>query len=275
MHFIFADDSRQRKPSRMRMGPLVAIGGIIIADEALHNLESEVNSLCQEAGFPPGEVFKWSPDSKMWMHKNLIKSEREAFFHRLLAITAQHGTKGLVVIEDTTKNTATDASNAEEDVLQLFLERVNNQLSSIGSEGIVIVSRPSGDRRSEDGFLDKCVDALASGTTYVQYSKISLNILSVPSRFVRLLQVADIIASCSVAMVAGETQFAPSIFSSIKPLLLSNFGYIGGTGLKIHPDLSYGNLYHWLLGDTHIKKGNSGHPLPIKTLPYSTSSDKY
>lgn len=271
MYFIFADDSRQLKPTRSGMGPIVAIGGIIIPDVSLKSLEADINTLCEETGFPPGEYFKWSPDPKMWMHKKLTEGDRECFFYQVLELASYYNAKALVVMEDTTKRTAIlESSNAEEDILQLFLERVNNQLVTIDSEGVVVIARPSGDRKAEDCFINNCGSMLSKGTPYVKYSKIALNVLSTPSRFCRLLQIADIVISCSVALVSGETQNAPNTFSAVKPLLLRNLDLIGGTGFKIHPDLSYANLYHWLLGDTHIKKGNMGHPLPIKNHPYST-----
>jgi hypothetical protein len=38
---------------------------------------------------------------------------------------------------------------------------------------------------------------------------------------------------------------------------------IGGSGLKLHPDLCYLNLYHWLLGDSYYRRGGGGHTLPM------------
>jgi hypothetical protein len=48
-----------------------------------------------------------------------------------------------------------------------------------------------------------------------------------------------------------------------------DFGRIGGLGLKIHPDFRYANLYHWLLGDSHFVRYQSGYPLPFKSRPYA------
>jgi len=46
MLFFFADDSRQLKPSRPGMGPLVAIGGVGVADTELRSLQEEIERLC-------------------------------------------------------------------------------------------------------------------------------------------------------------------------------------------------------------------------------------
>jgi hypothetical protein len=150
------------------------------------------------------------------------------------------------------------------------LERVHRLFGKIQSEGIVIVDRPGGGRADEDRFLGSCLETLLSGTDYVKPDRIALNVLSTPSRLIRLLQVADVITSCTVAMVGGEDNFSPPIFNEIRSLLDRDMGRIGGVGLKIHPDYKYANLYHWLLGDSDFFKALTGSPLPILTRPYST-----
>jgi hypothetical protein len=50
-------------------------------------------------------------------------------------------------------------------------------------------------------------------------------------------------------------------------------GSIGGTGVKIHPDFRYANLYYWLLDDSHLRPGWKATPLPLKARPYFDSSD--
>jgi hypothetical protein len=88
------------------------------------------------------------------------------------------------------------------------------------------------------------------------------------------LAALELAVSCTVQYVAGEPNYAPAVFQGIKPLLRSDFGRIGGAGLKIHPDYSYANLYHWLCGDTHFVRFQSGIPLPLKGRPYAASPDK-
>jgi len=268
MDFFFADDARQRTPSRSGMGPLVAVGGIHVPDQAVGELETAIDNLCDRTGFPPGEEFKWSPGRELWMRDNLVGEDRQAFFIEVLTLAKQYGIKAVVVIEDTGYRTATDAPNAEEDVTRLFLERAHWQFERAGTKGIVIADRPGGGRADEDSFLAMCLETLQSGTRYVRLDRIALNVLSTPSRLVRLLQVADVVTSCTVALVGGEEQYAPPVFEHIKPLLPSNLGRIGGVGLKIHPDAVYANLYYWLLGDQVFVKHGSGIQLPVPSYPY-------
>jgi hypothetical protein len=72
--------------------------------------------------------------------------------------------------------------------------------------------------------------------------------------------------------VAGEQQHSPPIFAELLPLFPSDYGRIGGIGVKIHPDFRYTNLYHWLLGDPHFVRYQSGQELPIKSMPYATDA---
>ena len=58
------------------------------------------------------------------------------------------------------------------------------------------------------------------------------------------------------------------MFAAVKPFLASEAGRIGGVGLKLHPDFSCANLYHWLLGDAHFFRRNMGWPLPFKDRMY-------
>lgn len=274
MHVFFADDARQDNPSRPGMGPLVAIGGIEVPDEVLGPLEKEIDQLCHEYGFPAGEPFKWSPGRELWMHDNLTGPRREEFLVGVLTLSQKNGAFVIIVVEDTKYDTATRASSHEEDVTTLFLERAHQQCERAGAHGIVIVDRPSGSRANEDEFLAGCLETLQSGTRYVRPDRIALNVLSAPSKFVRHLQVADVVTGCTLALVGGESRFSPTVFDAIRPLLPLVLQRCGGVGLKIHPDYVYANLYHWLLRDQHFVRGGSGYALPTKDRPYSSDPNE-
>jgi hypothetical protein len=273
MDLFFADDSRQDSPTREGMGTLVANGGILVPSNSVKALERKIDKLCCDTGFPPHEEFKWSPGRDLWMHTNLVGKERRDFFIQALDLARQEGTSATVVVEDGQYRTATGADCAEEDVVELLIERVNWQLKWQDTDGVIIADRPGGGRSDEDEFLVRCLETLQSGTDYVQPDRIAVSILSSPSHLIRLLQLADLVTSCSLAFVSGEPRYSPPVFRvGIKPLLASQSGRIGGVGLKIHPDFVYANLYHWLLGDSTIVKHMSGIPLPSSGYPYSASA---
>jgi len=259
---LFADDSRQSNPTRKDMGPIVVIGGVCLPTENIKEVESEINEICKNTGFPPKEEFKWSPGRELWMRDNLLADERQNFFESVLGLVEQKGGIVTVVVEDINCDTATDTDSHEIDVTRLYLERVDWLLNRLRSNGIVIVDRPSGNRAKEDKFLLNCLETLQNGTDYVKPDKIPLNVLSSPSCFIRLLQVADLIVGCTTAFISGEQQYSPAIFNKIKPMFDKTLGRIGGVGLKIHPDLRYVNLYHWIVEDDTYIRHMSGWPLP-------------
>jgi hypothetical protein len=204
---VFVDDAQQDHPSRAGMGPLVAAGAIYVPSSGVNFLERGLDALCAETGFPPGERFKWSPNRGMWMWGNLVEDAREQFFLRALGLAAQAGAVAIVVIEDRERRTATNAATHEEDVVTLLIERINGVLQTHNSEGVVICDRPGGDRPEENAFLASCLETLQLGTTYVRPDRIPINVVSTDSRLIRLLQLADVVTSCTLALVCGESVY--------------------------------------------------------------------
>ncbi|HEX9759217.1 MAG TPA: hypothetical protein VGB26_15690 [Nitrospiria bacterium] len=244
--------------------------------ESLSRLDSQMEELCEGFGFPKGAPFQWVPNEELWMNDNLNEEKKSNFFIQLLTITNKFGVKAMVAIEDTKLGTATKtAPDGFADVISLFLERVQKHLSKGQEEGVLIIDEKNGENKRKGKFLINYLELLQSSPTYVKPQRISLNVLSTPARFNRLLQLAKVITSCSVAIVGGEVHLSSPVFSHIKPLFLNEMGRIGGVGLKIHPDIRYSNLYHWLLGDSFLIRvsKNSGIPLPSSKYPYYSSVD--
>ena len=276
MDFIFADDSRQPRPSRPGIGPLLAIGGLHVPALQVGPLEKALRTHCESVGFPHDEQFKWSPGKKEEFQRAQLKGEkRTQFFRHLIGLATDHGSTATVVIEDSSKGLARVQSNThEEDVTALFLERCEWCFSGAGRHGVVLLAQPGGGSSDEQKFVSGCLDLIREGTEYVKLESLGLGVLTAPSRQVRLLQLADIVVSATVARVSGESNFSPPVFEAIVPALRSDGTRKGGVGLKIHPDGRYANLYYWLLGDTHWWKGNSGIPLPRSDMPYSQSAEE-
>ena len=269
MDLFYVDDAQQKRPSRPGMGPLFAIGGIHVPGEFVQQLENGIEALCVKYGFPHHENFKWSPSKELWMYKNLVGERRRNFLTGVLGLAKDNGAKAIVIIEDTKFAKATRAKSREIDLIQLFIERAHHQLTSRQCGGMIIVSQPGGDRKDENKFLASCVETLEAGTDYVKPDNIIHVICSQP-RFIRLLQVADVVTSCTTAFVSGEYSFSPSVFNEIKSILATELGRIGGVGLKLHPDYRYLNLYHWLLGDSYFFRLMESWSMPLLSRPYSS-----
>jgi len=136
---------------------------------------------------------------------------------------------------------------------------------------LVITDRAGSRHAEEDKFLRGCLEILQSTTGYVRPDSIALNVVSTPSKFIRLIQAADLVTGCTVAAVGGEERYSPPIMEKLKTLFHRELGRVGGVGVKIHPDYKYGNLYHWILGDGVFVRSSTGWPLPRDDYPYYLS----
>lgn len=271
MDIFFADDSVQRTPTREGMNKLVGVGGLYVPSENVNALERALNQLCIVAGFPPGHEFKWSPRREDWMYQGLTGQPRTAFFSEVIRCCTEHGISAAVAISDTRSGHPENCISHEAFIIHLLIERIEWLASHATRDVVVVFDRPGGAQAEEESFLAGCLETIQNGTSFLRPERIALNALSTSSHFVRLLQVADLFTGCITAYVAGESRFSPQLIPAIRPLLARDGDRIGGFGIKIHPDFWYANLYHWLFGDTHFWRGNTGHQFPLATHPYSRS----
>jgi hypothetical protein len=204
------------------------------------------------------------------MHDNLIGRDREAFFLDVIEQLRDHEVKVLVVVRDLYCRSATGAPTPEMDATTMFLERVHHICTQNYACGMVVVDRPGGTRVDEDKFLRQCLETIRAGTTYVKMRYIVHNVVSTPSKLSRLLQAADLVTGVSLSYIAGESRYSPTIFEALRPLFYRQGDRVGGYGLKIHPALRYGNLYHWVAGDAYFWRMNIGVPIPRREWPYAS-----
>jgi hypothetical protein len=270
MNLWFVDDSRHAKPSRPGMGALVSAGGLCIPEGQVRNVETELEALCGQTGFGRQEEFKWSPGRELWMHKQLVGDARMGFFREAMQIANASGAVGIWVGADSSKGRATnDAPDSETDVVRMLLERIHN-VTPAGELALVIADRPGGAGvPASDQFVATCLKTIREGTNVLStLDRIAL-VLTCGSNLVRCMQLADVFTSCIAALVSGETNYAPLVAPSILPVLRTQMGRVGGYGVKLHPDFSYVNLYHWLFSDEDFWRGSIGWALPMKSRPYA------
>jgi hypothetical protein len=203
------------------------------------------------------------------MRDNLIDQDRSDFFRDVIGTLKSHEAVVTVIVEDTSYGTATGASSPEVDVTNMFLERAQMQMCSAKLDGLLVMDRPPGGRAEENRFLLSCLETIQSGTKYITPDRFAINVVSSQSDLVRLLQAADVVVGCVVAAVAGEQRYSRPLLDHIKPLFVSDKDRIGGVGLKIHPDVKYRNLYHWLLRDEYFVEWRSGTQLPMSGFLYA------
>lgn len=252
MYFVFADDSKQQDPSREGMGGIVGFGGIVVLDDVLKTLEERIDEICLTHGFPKGDPtraeFKWSPDKdKHWMYQGLKGSKREAFFQDVIKVLAEARVCAIVVAVDKKHSRATKAKDHEEEAFIMFWERVQKYAESTHSSYIMVTDQPGGGPKENNRFLKRCKLIQSAGTRYVTMDDIALNVLCCPTKFVRLLQAADLVVGSTVARVAGEDKHSPRIFESVRGILRQESGKTAGIGLKVWSSIETA-IYQELLG---------------------------
>lgn len=238
------------------------------AEEALSR---DLNHFCQQHGFPIGEEFKWSPGRKHWMRSNLVGERRKLFFKQALLIAKMHNCKAIVVAQDCNPSfhRAHCQLSPADDAIDLLVERANFFARRVSGTCRLVIDNPGGNQKDGRELTKRVSKLLRDGTRVNKLDSIESNLSLIDSKSSRILQLADLVTSCTCAAIAGESRFAIPMFRFITPLLDRHpfHEQIGGVGLKIHP-VKHANLYHWLCGDQFLAQGREKINLPTPLKPY-------
>ncbi|MFF5257019.1 DUF3800 domain-containing protein [Streptomyces leeuwenhoekii] len=254
MYFAFMDDSsrKQKDVRREGLGPLHAYGAVIFPQESLQPYREELAQLRQELGVPAGTEFKWSPDGGP-LHKKW--TELHTARVRMLEAAAALGVRACAVICAPELMPERYSENQlKMEMLEYLYERVTYTLGE--DKGILIADQPGGGRKDETRWL---ADALALDTDGTQYVKpadkqILLPVITTRSDHVDHLQLADLVAAATTALIAGATSADPYRDLIYKLLAKNTRGWASGTGLKFMPSAPYNwralmNLAYWVFGE--------------------------
>lgn len=271
MYSVFVDDAQQKKPTRPGLEPLVATGGVVAPGNAVAILEKQIEDTCDNYRLSTSDEFKWSPgrEKNHSRFRALANPKRTEFFERILSLAKQSEVEALVIISNIrSKPVVNYLSDHKFATFAALLERIN----MLDSYSIVISDQPGGGPRNNKKLLDNCKRLITKGTPFQDMKKISINVVTTLSRYNRLLQLADVVTSCTLSYISGENKHSPPLFKQhIIPLVRRHNARYGGAGIKIHPAYLYVNLYHWLLGDKYYTEDGRLYLLPIQDRPYSDS----
>ncbi|MFD3932656.1 DUF3800 domain-containing protein [Streptomyces sp. NPDC058614] len=253
MYFAFMDDSARKRKDvpRRDLGALHAYGAVIFPQESLQPYREQLAQLRQELSIPVGTEFKWSPDGGP-LHKKW--NELHTARVRMLKAAAELEVRACVVVCAPELMAGWSETKLKSEMLEYLYERVTYALGD--EKGIVIADQPGGGRTDETRWL---ADALALDTDGTQYVKpankqILLPIITTRSDHVDHLQLADLVAAATTALIAGAPT-ADRYKDLIYKLLVKNYrDYAGGAGLKFIPSASYNskalmNLAYWVFGE--------------------------
>lgn len=252
MYFAFMDDSSRKRKDvpREGLGALHAYGAVIFPQESLQPYREQLARLRQELGVPAGTEFKWSPDGGP-LHKKW--SDLHTARVRMLEAAIELNVRACVVVCAPELMPGWSETKLKGEMLEYLYERVTYALGE--DEGIMIADQPGGGRPDETRWL---ADALALDTDGTQYVKpadkqVLLPIITTRSDHVDHLQLADLVAAATTALIAGARTANPYKELIYKLLARNIRGYVGGTGLKFIPSARSNwralmNLAYWVFG---------------------------
>lgn len=204
MRLVFIDDSQQKDPLRQGLGPLVALGGIVVPDHQVAPYAALLSAIRSELGIPDFEEIKWKPPRGSYL-ASAGKAVVTELRTRMLQAAFDHDIRSIVVIID--HGSAYKARTAVEvgkELLKWLFERVTILLDKANDIGVMIADKPGGGPADEGRWLAETLKLTNDGTEYVNPGKVVLPILTAPSHHVPHLQLADLVTAASAAAVAGR-----------------------------------------------------------------------
>lgn len=280
MYFAFMDDSAREEKDVPRggLGPLHAYGAVIFPKDSLQPYREQLAQLRTDLGVPAGTEFKWSPDGgplhKKWTDLHTARV-------RMLESAADLGVKACVVVCAPKLMPTWSEAELKSEMLEYLYERVTYTLGE--EKGIVIADQPGGGRKDETRWLADALELDTDGTQYVKPAdkQILLPIITTRSDHVDHLQLADLVAAATTALIAGAPR-ADRYTDLIYKLLAKNYrDYAGGTSLKFIPSAQGNwralmNLAHWVFGeDAYVVPESSsslGYTLPHGAWMYGSDN---
>ena len=244
----FIDDTRQSDPKRAGIGPLQALGAVMMSVDALSPMATRMNEILNVHGVAEDVELKWKPPSDSPLAGCAKRHELQA---DVLRAAADIGVRSaVVIIEDV--DIPEHWQPLERTILSWLYERIEKCLKRHNTQGVVISDRPGGGTPEHDKWLKDTLDLTEFGTRYVAAERVVLPIVTSPSKHLRQLQLADLIVGATTAAVAGN-RYATAMAPLLRKLAHTDqVGVAADVGIKLYPrDLN--NLHHWVFGEPNYQ----------------------
>ena len=272
MRLVFIDDSEQVKPRRRGLGPLLALGAVIVPEDQVAGYADDLSRIKADIGMPPTEEVKWKPPKNSFLATaggDVVSTLRL----RMLEAAAARQIKTAVVTLDHGKAYASRSkSDAGREILKWLYERITMHLADNNDIGIVIADKPGGGHKEDSRWLAETLRLTNDGTEHVAPDRIVMPIVTVASNHVPHLQLADLVVAATTAALAGHAAGL-----ALGPALLrlahkNAWDLAGGAGIVVWPTTNLANLLHWAFGEGAYAKvaKNAGVTLPWRDWPYAT-----
>lgn len=235
MYLVFMDGCEIPAPARDGLGPLRAIGGVLVAEAEVAGFDTDLRRIRREAGLAASERIGWTTN-------NVVRTDRDRRLHvhtTVLAAAMRRDIVSIVVVAD-------EASADRDELVRIFLARVASFLQE-RDEIAVVVADPADDGLSQTARELAEVPASAQDGSYPAETRIVLPVLSAPSRQVPHLQLAGLVVGATAAVIAGQPESAPLAPLLTRLMARRTQNTAGGAGLVLLPERY--NLLHWAFGE--------------------------
>lgn len=260
MRLVFIDDSEQSDPPRRGLGPLVAIGAVIIEESQLAPYSDRLREIRSRLEIPDEEELKWKPPKGSFLSSAGGEVVTDLRRSMLTAAKECDIRSAVVVLDHGAAYRGLSTAEAGLKVLAWLYERIEMSLADHQDLGVVIADQPGGGAKAEKHWLAETLDLTSNGTQHVKAERVVMPIVTAPSDHVPYLQLADLVTAATTAAVAGRKSgldLAPLLTELAHTRLT---GETGGAGIVLWPSELY-DLHWWVFGEEYYRRGNTGIPL--------------
>lgn len=278
MRLVFIDDSEQSDPPRRGLGPLVAIGAVIIEESQLARFSEQLRGIRSRLGVPDSEELKWKPPKGSYLSTaggQVVTDLRRS----MLASAIDCGIRSAVVVLDHgAAYRALSTAQAGLKVLAWLYERIEMFLTDCQDLGVVIADQPGGGAKAEKQWLAETLRLTSNGTQHVKAERVVMPIVTAPSDHVPHLQLADLVTAATTAAVAGRKSGLDLATQLMELAHTRVTGEVAGAGIVLWPKELY-DLHWWVFGEESYRRGGFGIPLgphdPAAAGPFAKPGRPY
>jgi hypothetical protein len=278
MRLVFIDDSEQSNPPRRGLGPLVAIGAVIIDESQLAPFSGRLRAIRSRIGIPSDEELKWKPAKGSFLRSAGGEAVTDLRRSMLVAAKECDVRSAVVVLDHGAAYRSLSTAEAGLKVLAWLYERIEMSLTDYQDLGVVLADQPGGGAKAEKHWLTETLDLTSNGTQHVNAERVVMPIVTAPSDHVPHLQLADLVTAATTAAVAGRKS-GLDLVPLLRELAHTRLtGETGGAGIVLWPKELY-DLHWWVFGEEYYRRGSVGFPLgphdPSAVGPLSKAGRPY
>jgi len=257
MKFLFLDDSKQKVKNKF--WEYVGYGGFCIDSKNIQKMEFDFYHIRKQYKIPQHIELKWSPNKLHFLNKEFC-GNRTDLFKEIISLLGKYNSKVLCAVHDI--NECKIVSEKKWSMEQAYLWAANEQLKFLISRycnpylekkndiGLIIADH-YGDKKGENDLIFQSKKYINEGKIFKKFNRICLPPLTVSSKDLPFIQLADLIIGITVGALV-KNRYAEKLFHKFKRLFLNKSLDNSGYPHDLNPELIFD--YGLKLFPNHFKK---------------------